>query len=87
MVGFASVLLSAAFAAQAAFATPIRARSPYVVKETFNAPHGWTRLDRASKDHLVSLNIGLKQSNWDELERHLNEGGLHPTQCIPEEQH
>ncbi|KAF2652391.1 tripeptidyl-peptidase 1 precursor [Lophiostoma macrostomum CBS 122681] len=60
-------------AAQAVLATPIRAGSPYVVKETHPAPREWTKLDRAHESHVIQLQIGLKQSNWDELERHLNE--------------
>jgi tripeptidyl-peptidase-1 len=77
MRGIASVLLSAAIAAQTAFATPIRARSPYVVKETHYAPRDWTKLDRAHENHVIQMQIGLKQGNWDELERHLNEGESH----------
>lgn len=60
---FASVLLAAAMAAQAVVATPIRARSPYAVKETHFAPREWTKLDRASGSKLVQLQIGLKQGN------------------------
>jgi tripeptidyl-peptidase-1 len=75
MRGIASTLLSAAVAAHAVLATPIiRARSPYVVKETHNAPLDWTKGGRTRGDHVIQMQIGLKQGNWAELERHLNEG-------------
>ncbi|KAK2067280.1 hypothetical protein P8C59_001036 [Phyllachora maydis] len=45
----------------------------YAVKETHHVPRGWRRLGRASPHHLIRLQIGLAQSNWDELERHLIE--------------
>jgi tripeptidyl-peptidase-1 len=54
-------------------ATPI-ARSPYSVKETHHAPREWTKLERANGDHVIHLNIALKQGNFAELERHLYEG-------------
>lgn len=74
MRGIASLLLSAAIATQAVLATPIRARSPYIVKETHNAPNGWTKLNRAQGDGVIDLSIALKQSNFAELERQLYEG-------------
>lgn len=69
----ASVLLTA-IAAHEAFASPIHARSPYVVKETHPSPRGWTRLDRAQGGKTIQLQIGLKQGRFDELDRHLREG-------------
>ncbi len=73
MVAF-SLLLSAAVAAQAVFATPIRARTPYSVKETHPIPRKWTPAGRAHGKHMLHLQIGLKQENFEELDRHLNEG-------------
>ncbi|PVH92703.1 tripeptidyl-peptidase 1 precursor [Periconia macrospinosa] len=73
MRGIASALLSAAIAAQAVLATPIRARSPYVVKESHNAPNAWTKLNRAQGDGVIDLSIALKQGNFAELERQLYE--------------
>ncbi|EUC41060.1 hypothetical protein COCMIDRAFT_107145 [Bipolaris oryzae ATCC 44560] len=69
---FASVLLTAA-AAREAFASPVQARSPYLVKETHPSPRGWTRLDRAHGGKTIQLQIGLKQGRFDELDRHLQE--------------
>jgi tripeptidyl-peptidase-1 len=60
---FASALLAAAMAAQAVVATPIRARTPYEVKETHYAPREWTKLERANGAKTVQLQIGLKQGN------------------------
>lgn len=69
---FASALL-AAIAAQEALATPISARSPYVVKETHFAPKEWSKLDRAHGRKTIQLQIGLKQGRFEELDRHLHE--------------
>ena len=69
----ASVLLTA-IAAREAFASPVHARSPYVVKETHPSPRGWTRLGRAQGSKTIQLQIGLKQGRFDELDRHLREG-------------
>jgi hypothetical protein len=74
MRGIAATLLSAAIAAQTVLAGPIRARTPYAVKESHHVPREWTKLDRASGDHVIHLQIGLKQGKFDELERHLYEG-------------
>lgn len=67
-------LLAAALAAQGALATPVRARSSYAVKETHNPPLGWTKVDRARAGHVIQLQIGLKQGNFEELEKQLYEG-------------
>ncbi|KAJ4286678.1 hypothetical protein N0V90_012930 [Kalmusia sp. IMI 367209] len=69
----ASALLAAAIAAQAVLASPIRARSPYAVKETHFAPREWTKLERANGGSVVQLQIGLKQGKMDELLKHLGE--------------
>jgi tripeptidyl-peptidase-1 len=69
-----SVIFSVAFGAQAALGTPIRARMPYSVKETHSVPGKWVQTGRADRSHMLHLQIGLKQGNFDELERHLYEG-------------
>ncbi|KAF1941236.1 tripeptidyl-peptidase 1 precursor [Clathrospora elynae] len=69
---FASVVL-VAIAAREALATPIKARSPYVVKETHFVPQEWTKLDRAHGGKTIQLQIGLKQGRFEELDRHLYE--------------
>jgi tripeptidyl-peptidase-1 len=77
-------LLLAAIAARDALASPIQARSPYVVKETHFVPREWTKLDRAHGGKKIQLQIGLKQGRFDELDRHLYEGMFQVTtlQCL-----
>lgn len=74
MVGFI-VAFSALLTVQAAFANPVRSpRTPYRVKDSHHVPRGWKRVRRAPADHVIDLQIGVKQSNFQELERHLYEG-------------
>ena len=70
---FATVVL-AAVAARDVLASPIQARSPYVVKETHYAPREWTKLERSHGGKTIQLQIGLKQGRFEELDRHLHEG-------------
>ena len=51
-----------------------RSRSPYAVKDTHHVPRRWTAVGPAPADHLIRLQIGLKQGQFSELERHLYEG-------------
>jgi hypothetical protein len=69
-----SAFLSLALGAQAAFETPVRARTPYLVKETHSVPSKWGQIGRVDPSHMLLLQIGLKQGNFDELERRLFEG-------------
>jgi tripeptidyl-peptidase I len=69
-----TVLLGVLVAVQSAIATPIKARTPYVVKETHDVPRKWGNVGKAPGDHMLHLKIGLKQDRFDELEQHLNEG-------------
>ncbi|MCJ1403417.1 hypothetical protein MMC11_006640 [Xylographa trunciseda] len=48
-------------------------RTAYAVKDTHNVPDDWVRVHRAPLDQEIRLHIGLKQSRFDELERHLYE--------------
>jgi tripeptidyl-peptidase I len=59
---------------EAAIGSPVRARSLYAVKDTHYVPKKWSRVGPAPSDHVIYLQIGLKQSQFDELERHLYEG-------------
>jgi tripeptidyl-peptidase-1 len=82
MVGatvFSAALLAAA---QAVFASPV-ARSGYSVKDSHNVPRHWTKVARAPADHVMNIQIGLKQSNFPELERQLYEG-MHTLSHLPE---
>jgi tripeptidyl-peptidase-1 len=76
MVGL-SLLLSVAVAAHAAVASPLKARTPYAVKEAHPVPRTWKAVSRAPGAHMLHMQIGLKQERFDELERHLYEGEHH----------
>jgi tripeptidyl-peptidase-1 len=69
-----TTLVSVLVAAQAAVSSPISSRTPYVVKETHFVPPKWKQVGEAVEGSTISLNIGLKQSQFEELERHLYEG-------------
>jgi tripeptidyl-peptidase-1 len=45
----------------------------FQLKESVNPPNGWQRLSAAPADHIIHLRIGLPQSRFDELEKHLYE--------------
>jgi len=74
MFGFVYLLSIATAAAQAVVGSPIRSRTPYTIKETHYVPRKWSQVGRAPEGLTITLNIGLKQSQFDELERHLYEG-------------
>lgn len=61
-----------ALAAGIVSASPVR-RANYAVKESF-LPRSWSKVERAPEDHVLYLQIGLKQNNYAELERTLLEG-------------
>lgn len=74
MVGF-SVLISTALAAQSALASSvIRSRTNYAVKERHYVPRQWKKVARAPAEGIINLNIALKQSQFEELERQLYQG-------------
>ena len=54
--------------------SPVRNLSGYVVKEEHAIPDGWLSTGPAPPQHTIRLQIGLKSSGFDELERHLYEG-------------
>ncbi|KAI0459075.1 tripeptidyl-peptidase 1 precursor [Xylaria acuta] len=72
MVGAAVFSAALVAAAQAVFASPV-ARSGYSLKDSHNVPRDWTKVARAPAGHVMHLQIGLKQSNFDELEKQLYE--------------
>lgn len=47
--------------------------SDYAVKDAHHIPRSFSWVGPAPKHHVVNLRIGLKQSKFDELERHLYE--------------
>ncbi|OTB11951.1 hypothetical protein K445DRAFT_321668 [Daldinia sp. EC12] len=72
MVGI-GLVFSALLAAQVSLASPVGSRTPYRVKDTHHVPRDWKRVRRAPAGHVIDLQIGVKQSNFPELERHLYE--------------
>ena len=77
-----TILLGTLLRCAAGATTPIQSRSSYAVKETHNVPLTWTRVGSAPKHHRLELHIGLRQSRFDELERHLYEGMRTSTTAI-----
>lgn len=73
----ASVLVSVAITAQAVLSSPLQNRAGYSVKETHFIPQKWSKIGKPADDFRIHLNIGLTQSSFDELERHLYEGISH----------
>ncbi|KAI2633346.1 tripeptidyl-peptidase 1 precursor [Xylaria nigripes] len=72
MVGITTVLSTAFVAAAHVLANPVT-RSDYSVKDSHIVPRGWTKIARAPSDHVMQIQIGLKQSNFAELEKQLYE--------------
>jgi tripeptidyl-peptidase-1 len=66
--------LLALVAAGTTLGSPLAMRSPYAVKDTHNVPRKWSNIGPAPSSHILNLQIGLKQSQFSELERHLYEG-------------
>ena len=73
MVQFALVVAALAANTVNAAVTP-RAQSQYQVKERHIVPRRWQKRDRAPESHLIDLQIGVKQGNFEELEKRLFEG-------------
>lgn len=49
-------------------------RAPYAVKGRHHVPSAWSRIGPAPTGHLIQLQIGLKQTQFSELEKQLYEG-------------
>ena len=69
-----SVSLVLLAASTSILSSPLRSRTEYAVKDTHNVPSKWYEVGPAPAHKLLHLQIGLKQSHFDELERHLYEG-------------
>ncbi|KAL1304330.1 hypothetical protein AAFC00_000731 [Neodothiora populina] len=67
------ILLAAGLLAGSVNGKPIRARSPYTVKESHLLPSRWREVAPAPASHTINLRIALKQDRFHELERHLYE--------------
>jgi tripeptidyl-peptidase-1 len=74
MVAIGPILITIA-TATVALGHRIGPRS-YEIKERHNVPSQWKRLRPAAAETMLELRIALKQSRFDELERHLYEGDI-----------
>ena len=52
----------------------IQDRSFYAVKDSHPVPNKWQRIGPAPIDHILDLQVGLRQGRFEELERRLYEG-------------
>ncbi|KXT15951.1 hypothetical protein AC579_1427 [Pseudocercospora musae] len=57
----------------AVHAAPLDDRSDYAVHSSHFVPNGWERSGKPDPEHTIDLRIGLKQSSFEELEKHLYE--------------
>lgn len=65
---------TAALAGLVAAIPPQSAHGHFVVHERRAAqPEGWTRQDRASKDTVLPVRIGLKQNNLHRLDEYIDD--------------
>jgi tripeptidyl-peptidase-1 len=69
-----SILLILLLGIASTIATRLQSRSTYAVKDSHLIPRRWTRLGPAPLLHIVQLQIGLRQSNFGGLEKHLYDG-------------
>lgn len=74
-----SLLLSFAAVFTVVDCSPVQSRAPYSVKDSHHVPRKWVRVGEAPSHGVVNLEIALKQSRFDELERQLYEGPRRPT--------
>lgn len=65
-------IAAAAFLADLALGKPLTVkRTDFAVKDSHHVPRRWKQVGYPEADHKIALRIGLKQSSFDELERHL----------------
>ena len=69
-----SVFLALLAASTSTLSSPLRSRIEYAVKDTHRVPSKWHNVGPAPAHKLLHLHVSLKQSQFDELERHLYEG-------------
>jgi tripeptidyl-peptidase-1 len=75
LLSLASVLLLFAYVVTSSPVDNARRRE-YAVKSSRPTPRKWKRIDVAPLDHMLQLQIGLKQSRIDDLLQHVDEGML-----------
>ena len=70
------LVLAFGLGAHVASGTPIKSRSPLAVKDSHFVPSKWTNVGDAPGNHVIELRIGVKQGDFDALEKHLYEGEI-----------
>lgn len=73
---FQALALAFLFCVVATRASPLQTRYTYALKDLHKVPISWSQKGSANPAQLITLQIGLKQSRFDELERQLYEGQL-----------
>ncbi|KAI9745133.1 MAG: hypothetical protein M1818_001411 [Claussenomyces sp. TS43310] len=73
LVATRPAVLAACLALGSALAAPAQSHSTYIVKESHPVPSRWSNVGPAPASHVINLSIGLKQSQFEELESHLDE--------------
>ena len=68
------LLLAALLALDGACATPLPNQYAHVVKTAHPVPNTFSKVGPVPVNQVVNLQIGLKQSRFDELERQLYDG-------------
>ena len=81
-IPYVLVVLTVFSIAGIGLSSPVNPRSSYTIKESFNVPPKWSRVGRAPSDHILNLQIGLKQSRFDDLEHDLYAGKLTSTELM-----
>lgn len=71
---FHALALALLFALDGARGSPLQTHSTYALKDSHRVPLSWLQKGSASPTQLVTLQIGLKQGRFDELERQLYQG-------------
>lgn len=76
MVGstFLTSWLFLCFALCLVLCSPVHFQSSSTLKESHPPPPRWTCVGRADPNHVVDLQIGLKQDDYESLERYLIKG-------------
>lgn len=76
----AALSLLSCFQPSLVSAGPVVRRSDIAVKDFHPAPRAWANLGPAPAEHTIHLTIGLSQSRFKELERHLYESETVPNE-------
>jgi tripeptidyl-peptidase-1 len=68
-------LVAGLLVSSGAHASPLlQTRTPYAVKDSHFVPSKWRHVSAAPSDHNIDLRIAVKQSQFEDLEKHLYEG-------------